>query len=84
VRKDLGYHHPFAESATHLISIGLDEDLDDAARQAVRQIVEHVTLRTHLCRGQAYMLCSLAGDLRVTQTVDGVKGRHMMLTKAAL
>jgi acetamidase/formamidase len=31
VRKDLGYRHPFAESAAHLISIGLDEDLDDAA-----------------------------------------------------
>jgi acetamidase/formamidase len=36
-----------------------------------------------LSRGQAYMLCSLAGDLRVTQTVDGVKGCHMMLAKAA-
>ena len=30
------------------------------------------------------MLCSLAGDLRVTQTVDGDKGCHMMLAKAAL
>jgi acetamidase/formamidase len=27
------------------------------------------------------MLCSLAGDLRVTQTVDGNKGVHMMLAK---
>ena len=84
VRKDLGYRHPFAENATHLISIGLDEDLDDAARQAVRQMVEHVVARTRLSRGQAYMLCSLAGDLRVTQTVDGVKGCHMTLAKAAL
>jgi acetamidase/formamidase len=84
VRKDLGYRHPFAENATHLISIGLDEDLDDAARQAVRQLVEHVVARTRLSRAQAYMLCSLAGDLRVTQTVDGVKGCHMMLAKAVL
>jgi acetamidase/formamidase len=84
VREDLAYRHPFAENATHLISIGLDQDLDDAARQAVRQMVEHVVARTRLSRGQAYMLCSLAGDLRVTQTVDGVKGCHMMLAKAAL
>jgi acetamidase/formamidase len=84
VRKDLGYTHPFAENATHLISIGLDEDLDDAARQAVRQMIEHVCRRTSLTRSQAYMLCSLAGDLRVTQTVDGVKGCHMMLAKSAL
>jgi acetamidase/formamidase len=84
VRTDLGYGHPFAESATHLISIGLDEDLDDAARQTVRQMIEHVCRRTNLTRSQAYMLCSLAGDLRVTQTVDGVKGCHMMLAKSAL
>ncbi len=30
------------------------------------------------------MLCSLAGDLRVTQLVDGNKGIHMMLPKALL
>jgi len=30
------------------------------------------------------MLCSLAGDLHVTQTVDGVKGCQMMLAKTHL
>jgi acetamidase/formamidase len=84
VRKDLDYRQPFAESATHLISIGLDEDLDDAAKQAVREMVGHVCRRTNLSRSQAYMLCSLAGDLRVTQTVDGNKGVHMMLAKRHL
>ena len=84
VRKDLRVERPFAENATHLISIGLDEDLDDAAKQAVREMVHHVCLRTNLSRNQAYMLCSLIGDLRVTQTVDGNKGVHMMLAKAHL
>jgi acetamidase/formamidase len=81
VRSDLDVSHPFAETATHLMSIGLDEDLDDAAKQAVREMVKHVCLRTNLSRNQAYMLCSLIGDLRVTQTVDGNKGVHMMLAK---
>ena len=36
VRKDMELNWPFAESATHLMSIGLDEDLDDAAKQAVQ------------------------------------------------
>jgi acetamidase/formamidase len=81
VRPDLHLKRPFAENATHLISIGLDEDLDDAAKQAVREMVDHVCARTNLSRNQAYMLCSLAGDLRVTQTVDGNKGVHMMLAK---
>ena len=84
VRKDMRVERPFAETPTHLMSIGLDEDLDDAAKQAVREMVDHVCRRTALTRNQAYMLCSLAGDLRVTQLVDGNKGVHMLLPKALL
>jgi acetamidase/formamidase len=84
VRKDLGYAYPFAESPTHLISIGMHEDLDEAARIALRQMIDHICRRSDLTREQAYMLCSLQGDLRVTQTVDGEKGCHMMMAKAVL
>jgi acetamidase/formamidase len=84
VRKDMDLSWPFAESATHLMSIGLDEDLDDAAKQAVREMVKHICARTNLSRNQAYMLCSLAGNLRVTQLVDGNKGIHMLLPKSCL
>ena len=84
VRQDMDLSWPFAENATHLMSIGLDEDLDDAAKQAVREMVKHVCSRTNLSRNQAYMLCSLAGNLRVTQLVDGNKGIHMLLPKACL
>jgi acetamidase/formamidase len=84
VRKDLSLKMPFAETATHLMSIGLDEDLDDAAKQAVREMVREICARTNLSRNQAYMLCSLIGDLRITQTVDGNKGVHMMLAKQYL
>ncbi len=80
VRKDMDIAWPFAENATHLMSIGLD----DAAKQAVREMVKHVCARTNLSRNQAYMLCSLAGNLRVTQLVDGNKGIHMLLPKAYL
>ncbi len=84
VRKDMELDFPFAENASQLMSIGLDEDLDDAAKQAVREMVKHVCRRTNLSRNQAYMLCSLAGNLRVTQLVDGNKGVHMLLDKALL
>ncbi|HKM63053.1 MAG TPA: acetamidase/formamidase family protein [Acidisphaera sp.] len=84
VRRDFPVDFPFAETPTHLVSIGLNEDLDDAARQATREMVGHVCRRTNLSRNQAYMLCSLAGNLRVTQMVDGNKGVHMMLAKAHL
>ncbi|MES2711312.1 MAG: acetamidase/formamidase family protein [Pseudomonadota bacterium] len=84
VRKDLRLTQPFAESPTHLISIGIDEDLDDAAKDAVREMVREICIRTNLSRNHAYMLCSLIADLRVTQTVDGNKGVHMMLAKRYL
>ena len=84
VRKDMSVDFPFAETATHLMSIGLDEDLDDAAKQAVREMVKHVCRRSNLSRNQAYMLCSLIGDLRITQTVDGNKSVHMLPAKSYL
>ncbi len=37
-----------------------------------------------LSREDAYTLCSLAADLRVTQTVNGSKGIHCMLAKTLL
>jgi acetamidase/formamidase len=84
VRKDLAYDWPFAETPTDLMAIGLHESLDEAMRQAVREMIRHVCARTGLTRNQAYMLCSLAGNLRITQTVDGNKGVHMLLPKSAL
>jgi acetamidase/formamidase len=84
VRKNPGFDWPFAEDTEALMSIGIDEDLDDAAKQAVREMVRHVTRLTSLRREEAYMLASLVGDLHVTQTVDGNKGVHMRLNKRHL
>ena len=38
--------------------------------------------RRRLSRDDAYMLCSLAADLHVTQAVDATKGVHAMLAKS--
>jgi acetamidase/formamidase len=40
--------------------------------------------RTGITREQAYALCSMAADLRVTQTVNQHKGVHCMLKKSLL
>ncbi|WP_286715502.1 acetamidase/formamidase family protein [Marinobacter sp. tcs-11] len=84
IRSDIDLSQPFAESGTHLISIGLNEDLDEAARQAIREMIKRVKKLTSLTNEQAYMLCSVAGDLRISQLVDGNKGVHMMLPKRYL
>jgi acetamidase/formamidase len=84
LRKDMRLPLPRAETATHHITMAFDPDLDNAARTALRQMIALVRERTGLEADEAYMLCSLAADLRVTQLVDGNKGIHAMLAKSAL
>lgn len=79
VRKDLGFAYPRAQTPTHLITMGMHEDLDRCVEMALRDMIAWIVARTGLGREDAYMLCSLAGDLRVTQTVNGNKGVHMMM-----
>ena len=43
-----------------------------------------ITARTGLAREEAYALCSLVADVRVTQVVNGAKGIHVMLDKRYL
>lgn len=84
VRKGTRLAMPRAESATHWIAMGMHEDLDDAARQALREMIDLIVEVAGLSRQDAYSLCSLAADLRITQMVDGNKGVHCMLAKSAL
>jgi acetamidase/formamidase len=51
---------------------------------ALRDMLKLICERTNLSREDAYTLCSLAADLRVTQTVNGSKGIHVMLKKSLL
>lgn len=81
VRKDLDLTWPRAETASHVITMGLDPDLDEAARLATREMVRYLVTERGLTPEDAYILCSVAVDLRVTQTVDGTKGVHAMLPK---
>jgi acetamidase/formamidase len=76
--------YPRGETATHYITMGLNEDLDLAMKQALRQMISLITARSNLSREEAYQLCSLAVDFRVTQTVNGEKGVHGMLRKGLL
>jgi len=73
---------PRAETPTHYIAMGLHEDLDEATKLAVREMVEFLMAEKKLSRDEAYMLCSLAADLHVTQAVDATKGVHATIAKA--
>ena len=84
VRKDLDLTYPEAETPTHVITMGLHANLDTCVEIALRRMIALVSERAGITREEAYMLCSLAGDLRITQTVNREKGVHMMMAKAHL
>ena len=84
LRDDMTLEWPLAETPTHVITMAFDPDLDDAVVIALRDMIKLICARTGISREDAYTLCSLAADLRVTQVVNGAKGIHVMLEKALL
>lgn len=83
VRKDMKLTWPRGETPTHWIAMGLNEDLDEAMKIAVRETIAFITGRfPNLTREEAYMIASVAVDYHVTQVVDGTKGVHAMIPKA--
>ncbi|WPO43750.1 acetamidase/formamidase family protein [Tardiphaga sp. 42S5] len=77
--KDAKLDAPYAETKTHLIAMAFDEDLDEAARVALRRLIALIVARTTLSDADAYQLCSLVADLHVTQLVNRSKGIHAMI-----
>ena len=75
---------PRAITPTHYISMGMDVDLDDAAKQALRNMIKWLTEIKPWTAEEAYVFCSLACDLHVTQLVDGNKGIHAMVSRSVI
>jgi acetamidase/formamidase len=84
VRDDMRLEWPRAETPTHVMTMAFDPDLDTCVVIALRQMLDLIVEATGLKRQEAYALCSLAADVRVTQVVNGAKGVHVMLEKRHL
>ena len=82
VHKGKSLHWPRAETATHVISMGCDRDLNAATHIAVREMIHYLMEEKQLSEADAYMLCSVAADVDITQLVDGNVGVHVMLPKS--
>lgn len=50
---------------------GIGPDLMEAGRQAIRQMIAHLQREYGLDLGAAYVLCSVAVDLTITEVVNG-------------
>jgi len=80
VRSDLDVEQPRLETTGPFTPTGRDEpmyattgisdDLMDATEKAVRHMIDHLSADRGLTRGEAYILCSAAVDLKVSEVVD--------------
>ncbi len=49
---------------------GFGETIDEAARKATRSMIDYLAAEHGLSRPEAYLLCSLAADLKISEAVD--------------
>jgi len=84
LRPDLRLDYPRAETASHYMTMAMDPDLDQCVVRALRDMIKLIGEQRHLSSEDSYTLCSLAADLRVTQTVNGSKGIHCMIAKSVV
>ncbi len=80
VRKDLrvpelqyctaGPLTPRTNIAPYYATTGHGPDMMEAARNAVRNMIEYLERTYGLSRANAYMLCSVAADLKINEIVD--------------
>ena len=82
VRKDMKLRWPRPETPAAFITMGINEDLTEATRVAVREMIDFLAGEKKLSRDDAYMLASVAADLSITQLVDGTKDVHAIIPKA--
>ena len=61
---------PSAAAAGYHVTTGVAPDLMMATRQSVERMIAHLERTYHLSAEQAYALCSVAVDLRISEVVD--------------
>jgi acetamidase/formamidase len=81
---DLELENPIARIDGAWLTFGFDEDLDEAAAQAVDGMLDLMGRERGLDRRNALALASVIVDLRITQLVNGTKGVHAVLRDDAL
>ena len=70
LRRPPGSLTPRVDHAGWYATTGVEPDLMEASRAAVRAMIEHLGRERGLAREDAYILCSLAGDLKICEVVD--------------
>jgi len=84
VEKGMGITGPRAITPDYFVVLSHGEELGPAMKQAVRDMVEFLVIEKGMARYDAYTLCSLAGDIRVSRTFRPISPVKMMLSRLVL
>ncbi len=83
VKKGVKIKGPMAETKENYILIAVAPDLDGALKAALRNTIEFLASKG-FDREDAYVICSLCVDFRISQAVNDVRGVHAMIPKDVL
>lgn len=72
---------PFGETPAYWIAIGLNPDLDEAMKDAVREAMRFLHEKLGMDRAVALAYMSAATDFNISQVVDRTKGVHALIRK---
>ena len=72
-----------ADAANHYV-MGMDEDLDIALKEAVREAVDFIQHEAGVTAAQAYALCTFKVDFRIGEAVNQVKMVYGAIPKGLL
>ena len=70
VENTRGMVEPQYETGDYYAVTGFATTIDEAARKATRYMIDYLVAEHGLTPEEAYVLCSLAGDLKISETVD--------------
>jgi len=70
VIKDRVIDEPQYETDDYFATTGFGTTIDEAAVKATRYMIKHIADTYGLSAAEAYMLCSLIGDLKIAEVVD--------------
>ena len=84
VEKGKNNKSPRAITPAYIVVLSHGEELGPAMKQAVRDMVDFLVSEKGLKPYDAYTLCSLAGDIRVSRTFRPISPVKMMLSREAL
>lgn len=84
IEKNSKIERPRVLTPEHVIAVCYGEDVGEAMKQSVRDMVRYLADEKGMDPYEAYALLSLAGDVRISRTFRPISPVKMMLSRKAL